>query len=134
MREQFLRTGDGFLILYSVADCQSFLKARNLYLEIMKVKQSMTSHQPLTETIRTEDSRSGNGWNGNLAAVLVGNHCSMGQKREVGTKDGEELARCLECRFVETDCERNLNVEAAFYELVREVRGVGTQTRARRVE
>ena len=38
MREQYMRTGDGFLLVYSVTDPQSFESIENFYTQILRVK------------------------------------------------------------------------------------------------
>ena len=39
-----------------------------------------------------------------------------------GVTEGESLAREFGCRFLETSAKRGVNVEQAFYDLVREIR------------
>lgn len=38
MREQYMRKGDGFLLVYSVIDKQSYENIRNFYTQILRVK------------------------------------------------------------------------------------------------
>jgi len=38
MREQYMRTGDGFLLVYSVVDRRSFENLENFYTQILRVK------------------------------------------------------------------------------------------------
>ena len=38
MREQYMRKGDGFLLVYSVIDYQSFESAMQFYKQILRVK------------------------------------------------------------------------------------------------
>jgi len=38
MREQYMRKGDGFLLVYSVTDKQSFDNIINFYTQILRVK------------------------------------------------------------------------------------------------
>ena len=38
MREQYMRSGRGFLLVYSVTDEQSFLQAKKLYKQVLRVK------------------------------------------------------------------------------------------------
>ena len=38
MREQYMRTGDGFLIVYSVTDRRSFINVKNFYTQVLRVK------------------------------------------------------------------------------------------------
>jgi len=38
MREQYMRTGDGYLIVYSVTDRRSFANVKNFYTQVLRVK------------------------------------------------------------------------------------------------
>lgn len=38
MREQYMRSGRGFLLVYSVTDEQSFREAKKLYKQVLRVK------------------------------------------------------------------------------------------------
>ena len=38
MREQYMRTGDGYLIVYSVTDRRSFVNVKNFYTQVLRVK------------------------------------------------------------------------------------------------
>lgn len=38
MREQYMRKGDGFLLVYSVVDKQSFENVKHFYTQILRVK------------------------------------------------------------------------------------------------
>lgn len=38
MREQYMRKGDGFLLVYSVTDKQSFDNIMHFYVQILRVK------------------------------------------------------------------------------------------------
>lgn len=44
MREQYMRKGDGFLLVYSVIDYQSFESLVLLYRQILRVKDRCVSH------------------------------------------------------------------------------------------
>jgi len=38
MREQYMRTGDGYLMVYSVTDRRSFVNVKNFYTQVLRVK------------------------------------------------------------------------------------------------
>jgi GTPase SAR1 family protein len=38
MREQYMRTGNGFMLVYSVTDMKSFEKVQVLYNQVLRVK------------------------------------------------------------------------------------------------
>jgi GTPase KRas protein len=101
MREQYMRTGEGFLLVYSITSRSSFEEIVTFYKQILRVKD--------------KDS---------FPVVLVGNKCDLGEtERAVSLEEGRSLARQFgNCKFMETSAKQRVNVEDAFYELVRQVR------------
>jgi GTPase KRas protein len=66
MREQYMKHGEGFLLVYSIADRDSFIEINDFYTQILRVKDRDT-------------------W----PVVLVGNKCDLEYHREVTMKGGE---------------------------------------------
>ncbi|KNG80937.1 Ras-like protein [Aspergillus nomiae NRRL 13137] len=54
--------------------------------------------------------------------IVVGNKCDLEKERAVTVEEGEALARQFGCKFIETSAKSRINVENAFYDLVREIR------------
>ena len=54
--------------------------------------------------------------------MLVGNKCDRVTEREVSTQEGSALAKQLNCDFVEASAKNCVNVEKAFYDVVRRLR------------
>nr|QVD38874.1 Ras-related protein [Mytilus coruscus] len=42
LRDQYIRTGDGFMIVYSINDVQSFQEAEAIYNFLLKIKDTKT--------------------------------------------------------------------------------------------
>ncbi|KAI1141946.1 ras-domain-containing protein [Hypoxylon sp. FL0543] len=102
MREQYMRTGEGFLLVYSITSDQSFEEIRTFQQQILRVKdKDPTDYFPM---------------------VVVGNKCDLENEREVPRQDGEALAKQFGCPFVETSAKSRTNVDKAFFDLVREIR------------
>ena len=101
LRDQYIRIAHGFLLVYSVADIDSFNKIKSYCDEITRVKDSERKDIPI---------------------VLVGAKCDLEDSREVTREQGEELARELNCPFFETSAKDNICVDDAFAEIVREIR------------
>ena len=116
MREPYMRTGEGFLLVYSTTSRVSFDEISNLHQLVLKMKES----DPFT-------------------AFIVGNKCDLEYEREVGingeyfishlygTKrlvypEGRHLAHSLNCKFIETSAKERVNVDEIFHNLVREIR------------
>ncbi|KAI1892663.1 hypothetical protein AGOR_G00135880 [Albula goreensis] len=92
MRDQYMRTGEGFLCVFAVNNSKSFADV-HLYREQIK---------------RVKDSD-------DVPMVLVGNKCDLA--RTVDTKQAQELARSYGIEFVETSAKTRQGVEDAFYTL-----------------
>jgi GTPase KRas protein len=60
--------------------------------------------------------------------MLVGNKSDRVTEREVSTQEGHALARELGCEFVEASAKACINVEKAFYDVVRQLRRQRMQT------
>jgi GTPase KRas protein len=54
--------------------------------------------------------------------VVVGNKCDLEKDREVSTSEGRELAKSFDAPFVEASAKARMNVEEAFFQLVREIK------------
>ncbi len=99
MREQYMRTGEGFLLVYSITSRQSFEEIMTFQQQILRVKDK--DYFPI---------------------ILVGNKCDLEGERQVSREEGAQLARQFGCKFIETSAKSRINVENAFYDLVREIR------------
>ncbi|KAL8696694.1 MAG: hypothetical protein Q9224_002663 [Gallowayella concinna] len=131
MREQYMRTGEGFLLVYSITSRQSFEEIMTFQQQILRVKDK--DYFPI---------------------IIVGNKCDLDAERQVSRKgespcrpllsrcdgsiallcpahmmlivrdatEGEDLARSFGCAFIETSAKSRINVENAFYNIVREIR------------
>ncbi|CAP67384.1 uncharacterized protein PODANS_1_23850 [Podospora anserina S mat+] len=99
MREQYMRTGEGFLLVYSITSRESFEEIRTFQQQILRVKDKDI-----------------------FPMVVVGNKVDLASERKVPQEEGEALAREFRCKFLETSAKTNTNVEQAFYEVVRAIR------------
>ncbi|CEQ42781.1 SPOSA6832_04645, partial [Sporobolomyces salmonicolor] len=99
MREQYMRTGEGFLLVYSITSRNSFDEIGTFHQQILRVKDK--DYFPV---------------------IVVANKCDLEYERQVGSHEGRDLAQHFGCRFIETSAKQRLNVDEAFYNLVREIR------------
>lgn len=96
MREQYMRKGDAFLLVYSVTDKASFTNIRNFHTLILRVKDK--DAYPM---------------------ILVANKVDLVHLRQVSQEQGQDLANVLKIPYIETSAKNPpLNVDKAFHEVV----------------
>jgi len=98
VRDQYMRTGDGFICVYSITLGQSFDEAVGLHEHILCVKD-----------------------NDKVPFVLVGNKCDLEEDREVPFEKGQSFANELGCPFLEASAKTRKNVTEVFEAIVREI-------------
>jgi GTPase KRas len=99
MRDQYMRTGQGFLCVYAITSRSSFEEIDAFREQILRVKD--------------EDS---------VPMVFVGNKCDLEDERQVTRAEGQDYAAKHNAAFHETSAKARINVEEAFFDLVREIR------------
>ncbi|KAJ2453733.1 Myosin type-2 heavy chain 1 [Coemansia sp. RSA 2336] len=99
LRDQWIRDGEGFLLVYSITARSTFERVERFRDQIIRVKDQ-----------------------DNVPMMLVGNKCDKAQEREVSFQEGQAMARRLGCDFVESSAKTCINVEKAFYTTVRMIR------------
>jgi GTPase KRas protein len=57
----------------------------------------------------------------NLPFILIGNKCDLEETREVSIDRGEQAAKAISAKFLETSALTGTNVDKAFYEIVKEI-------------
>lgn len=100
MREQYMRKGDGFMLVYSVTDPASFENMRSFHTQILRVKDK--DAYPM---------------------LLVANKIDLVQQRRVTEEQGRALAAHLRVPYIETSAkDPPVNVDLAFHDVVRVIR------------
>ncbi|KAM9309407.1 GTP-binding protein GEM [Pholidichthys leucotaenia] len=98
-QERYMRTGDAYLLLYSITDRSSFLRASELKTTLRRFRPAQ--HTPI---------------------ILVGNKCDLVRRREVSDNEGRACAAVFDCKFIETSAAMQHNVWEAFHGIVRQLR------------
>ncbi|XP_033102378.1 GTPase HRas [Anneissia japonica] len=98
MRDQYMRTGEGFLCVYAVNNEKSFEDIHSYREQIQRVKDSEE-----------------------VPMVLVGNKIDL-PNRNVDQKSAGQLAKTFGIPYIETSAKTRQGVDEAFYTLVREIR------------
>ncbi|KAK7040415.1 P-loop containing nucleoside triphosphate hydrolase protein [Favolaschia claudopus] len=99
-REQLIKNGQAFVLMYSVTSRLSFEHIESLHQTVLQLAIS------LPPTI-----------------ILVGNKMDAPpDTREVSKEEGETLAQKLGCKFFETSTKTGQNVQRVFHTAIRELR------------
>ena len=121
LRDQWIRDGEGFVLVYSITSRSSFSRIRKFHSQIQRVKESSSAGSPTGSYLASPMSPTMPG-NGQAPVMLVGNKSDRVTEREVSTQEGSALAKEMGCDFVEASAKNCINVEKAFYEVVRSLR------------
>ena len=96
MRDLYIKNGQGFLLIYSLLNRQTFTDLKPMRDQILRVKNS--------------DS---------VPLILVGNKSDMFDEREVSANEAKVLAEEWSCPHFETSAKNNSNVDEVVTEIVR---------------
>lgn len=99
IRDNYFRSGEGFLCVFSITEHESFAATHDFREQILRVKGD--EHVPF---------------------VLVGNKCDLDQKhRHVSLEEAHKLAEQWNVPYVETSAKTRLNVDKIFCDLMKEI-------------
>jgi len=96
LRDTYLKSGDGFVLGYSVTSQNSFDQASKLRTNILRIHED----EP-------------------VPIMLVGNKCDLEEERTVSIEEGRLLAEKWGTGFMETSAKNGKNVDETFHQLVR---------------
>ncbi|KAL6063911.1 ras-related protein Ral-a isoform X1 [Balamuthia mandrillaris] len=100
--------GQGFLLVYSIVDRKSFEALPSIREEILRIKDK--DDIPLTIA-------------GNKIDLHSAEEAGNGEEgKKVGSQEGVQLAKSFGCPLIETSAKTRENVEACFFQLVREIK------------
>lgn len=98
MRDLYIKNGQGFVVVYSLTNHQTFQDIKPMKELITRVKGSER-----------------------VPILLVANKIDLEHQREVPTIEGNTLAQIWGCPFVEASAKNRTNVNEVFAEIVREM-------------
>lgn len=99
IRDNYIRSGEGFLCVFSICEPESFSSTTELREQILRVK--------------TEE---------NVPFILIGNKVDLEEKRQVTAEEGETRAKDWNVPYVETSAKTKVNVEKVFFDLMRMIK------------
>lgn len=98
IRDNYFRSGEGFLCVFSITELESLTSAQELREQILRVKNDE-----------------------NIPFLLVGNKCDLDDRRVVSEEMAREQADQWGVRYIETSAKTRQNVNAVFIDLLREI-------------
>ncbi|KAI9019478.1 ras related protein 1b [Phycomyces nitens] len=99
MRDLYMKNGQGFLLVFSIASMITLTELQELRVQIQRVKNT-----------------------DNVPMVLVGNKCDLEDDRMVSREQGMRLSQQWGGKpFYETSARYKINVDEVFYDLVRQI-------------
>ncbi|KAJ0176371.1 hypothetical protein K1T71_007550 [Dendrolimus kikuchii] len=99
IRDNYFRSGEGFLCVFSITEPESFDATQEFREQILRVKNDE-----------------------NIPFLLVGNKSDLAEKRRVPLDVCRERAQQWQVPYVETSAKTRDNVDKVFFDLMREIR------------
>ncbi|KAG5279958.1 hypothetical protein AALO_G00083410 [Alosa alosa] len=99
MREQYMRSGEGFLLVFALNDRGSYNEIQKFHTQILRVKDR-----------------------DDFPMVLVGNKSDLDQHRVISREEAQAFARENRIYYMESSAKNRYNVDEAFLEVVRAIR------------
>jgi len=95
IRDNYFRSGEGFLCVFSITEQESFQATADFREQILRVKDDE-----------------------NIPFLLVGNKCDLEGNRKVSQEEANAKAAEWNVPYVETSAKTNVNVDKAFFDLL----------------
>eukprot|EP01137_Pigoraptor_chileana_P014635 Opistho-2@69506 len=99
IRDNYFRTGEGFLCVFSITEKQSFLDSQDFRDHIIRVHD-----------------------NDKIPFILIGNKADLDDKRAVKRDEAESRCKGWGVPYIETSAKTKHNVDKAFFDLLRQIR------------
>ncbi|XP_065364458.1 ras-related protein Ral-a isoform X2 [Calliphora vicina] len=108
IRDNYFRSGEGFLCVFSITDDESFQATQEFREQILRVKNDES-----------------------IPFLLVGNKCDLNDRRRVPLNECQTRAQQWQVPYVETSAKTRENVDKIFYDLIRDISTRKKQTEVR---
>lgn len=104
MREGYMKTGQGFILVYSITDAESLQGIKKMYAQLRRLRGDGEA----------------------LPCLVVANKADLSADRQVSSEEGQLFARQVGASFLELTARDHSAVDGMFASLVRLIRGGGT--------
>lgn len=98
MSEKYIRTGDGFVLVYDITKRRSFDK---LFSYVAQIKRNRLKE--------------------NIPMVMCGNKCDVKTMRSIYPEEALEMAETLKCSFYECSARLYINIDEMWHDVIRQV-------------
>ncbi|CAN9498205.1 unnamed protein product [Ophioblennius macclurei] len=99
IRDNYFRSGEGFLLVFSITEHESFTATSEFREQILRVKEEEA-----------------------IPLLVVGNKSDLEERRQVSADEAAAKAGEWGVQYVETSAKTRANVDKVFFDLMREVR------------
>ncbi|XP_008295491.1 ras-related protein ralB-B-like [Stegastes partitus] len=99
IRDNYFRSGEGFLLVFSITEHESFSATSEFREQILRVKEEEA-----------------------IPLLVVGNKSDLEERRQVLAEEAAAKASEWSVQYVETSAKTRANVDKVFFDLMREVR------------
>ncbi|KAM4711350.1 ras-related protein ralB-B-like [Anableps anableps] len=99
IRDNYFRSGEGFLLVFSITEHESFTATSEFREQILRVKEEEA-----------------------IPLLVVGNKSDLEDRRQVSVDEAAAKASEWGVQYVETSAKTRANVDKVFFDLMREVR------------
>lgn len=112
VRDNYLRSGDGFIVVFSLIERESFRSIQEIREQILRVKSGQFSSES------------------EIPFILVGNKNDLIDQRVVAQEEAFAQAMEWKCKYFETSAKTNCNVDDVYYDIMRQVYEIKTKQMA----
>jgi len=102
IRDNYFRSGEGFLCIFSITERESFEMTQDFRDQILRVKGADSATD-------------------NIPFILVGNKSDIANRRQVPYEEAANLARSWRVDYVETSAKTRDNVDKIYYDLLQKI-------------
>jgi len=96
VRDSYMSTGDGFIIMYSIIDLKSFSEVKTIHTKLNMIQESKK-----------------------VPGIVVGNKCDADDSRQVTAEQGKSVASDFGWGFMEASAKLKKNINEAFQEITK---------------